>query len=54
MPILRVPGSGAADDRTYVDPDDTKAELLRRAREFGIEGRWTMSKRELAAALREH
>jgi hypothetical protein len=34
------------------DPDDTKAELLRRAREFGIEGRWTMSKRELVAALR--
>ncbi len=36
------------------DLDHTKAELLQRAREFGIEGRWTMSKRELAAALRNH
>jgi len=52
MPILRVPGSGTANARTYVDPDDTTAELRRRAREFGIEGRWTMSKRELVAALR--
>jgi hypothetical protein len=32
--------------------DHTKAELLQRAREVGIEGRWTMSKRELATALR--
>jgi len=36
------------------DPDHTKAELLQRARDYGIEGRWTMSKRELVAALRNH
>jgi len=36
------------------DPDQTKAELLERARQSGIEGRWTMSKRELAEALRSH
>jgi len=32
----------------------SKAELLRRARDVGIDGRWTMSKQELAAALRDH
>jgi hypothetical protein len=32
----------------------SKAELLRRARDLGIDGRWTMSKRELVAALRDH
>jgi hypothetical protein len=32
----------------------SKAELLRRAGDAGIDGRWTMSKRELAAALRDH
>ena len=32
--------------------DHTKAELLQRACELGIEGRWAMSKRELAIALR--
>ncbi len=32
----------------------SKAELLRRACDLGIDGRWTMSKRELVAALRDH
>lgn len=32
----------------------SKAELLQRAREVGIDGRSTMCKRELAAALRDH
>jgi hypothetical protein len=32
----------------------SKAELLRRAREAGIDGRSSMCKRELAAALRDH
>lgn len=35
-------------------PDRTKAELLVRARELGIEGRSTMSKAELIDALRNH
>jgi len=34
--------------------DRTKAELLKRAREVGIEGRSSMSKQELIDALRHH
>ena len=34
--------------------DQTKDELLKRAREIGIEGRSTMSKGELINALRNH
>jgi len=32
----------------------TKEQLLRKAREVGIEGRSTMTKRELVSALRNH
>ena len=34
--------------------DRTKEQLLRRAREVGIEGRSKMTKRELVSALRNH
>lgn len=34
--------------------DWTKRDLLRRAREIGIEGRSTMSKQRLISALRNH
>lgn len=34
--------------------DWTKADLMKKAREIGIEGRSSMSKSELASALRNH
>jgi hypothetical protein len=35
-------------------PDMTKEQLLKRAREIGINGRSTMSKKQLVDALRNH
>jgi hypothetical protein len=53
MPFLS-PGPSIPRRGYLDDPEHTKAELLQRARECGIEGRWTMSKRELVLALRNH
>lgn len=43
-------GRSGASARDY--DKRTKAELLQRARELGIRGRWSMSKAELIEALR--
>jgi hypothetical protein len=44
----------AAGSLREVQDHRSKAELLQRAREVGIDGRSSMCKRELSAALRDH
>lgn len=42
---------GSLDDPTGIDEAATKAELLERAEQLGIDGRGQMTKAELAAAI---
>ena len=45
--------AGTLDHRGSTLEDRTKADLMKEAREIGIEGRSTMSKAELAKAIRK-
>ena len=46
--------AGTLDHRGETLEDRTKADLLQEAREIGIDGRSTMSKAELAKAIRKN
>lgn len=53
-PVMTIGGGEAAEAATAeLDEDPTKAELYAEAKEQDIEGRSTMSKKELAKALKD-
>ena len=51
--IANAKAAGTLDHRGDTLEDRTKADLMKEAREIGIEGRSTMSKAELAKAIRK-
>ncbi len=52
--IANAKANGSLDHRGTKLEDRTKADLMREAREIGIEGRSTMDKAALAKAIRDH
>ncbi len=52
--IANAKANGSLDHRGTKLEDRTKADLMKEAREIGIEGRSTMDKAALAKAIRDH